>query len=192
MSNVWCVRADFGTYTKQFIDGGYVAIGWLQKYDLSAISSKEELYPLYKEAHPEDTSNLVIGQQVGQIARFLLEIKPGDFVITPAADTEWLRYGEVLSNPPYIYAQGNDGCPYRQRKPVKWAEASLNRGQLSVPLQNTLGSSLTVFSISQQAEFFKSIGRTDLCPLSKRPITTHTALCWSKCCSSTIRSSRYW
>ena len=34
MTNVWCVRAEFGTYTKQFVDGGYVAIGWLPKSDL--------------------------------------------------------------------------------------------------------------------------------------------------------------
>jgi hypothetical protein len=26
---LYCVRAEFGTYTKQFIDGGYVAVVWL-------------------------------------------------------------------------------------------------------------------------------------------------------------------
>ena len=29
MTNVWCVRAEFGTFTKQFVEGGYVAIGWM-------------------------------------------------------------------------------------------------------------------------------------------------------------------
>jgi len=74
MTNVWCVRAEFGTFTKHFVEGGYVAIGWLPNTDLSAIRSRDELYPIYKAEHPDDTSNIVIGQQVGQIARFLLEI----------------------------------------------------------------------------------------------------------------------
>ena len=28
MSNVWCVRAGFGTYTKHFVEGGYMGIGY--------------------------------------------------------------------------------------------------------------------------------------------------------------------
>lgn len=95
MTSVWCVRAEFGTYTKQFVDGGYVAIGWMPNSDLSHIKTRDELYPLYKSEHPADTSNIVIGQQVGQIARFMLEIQAADYVITPAADTEWLHYGKL-------------------------------------------------------------------------------------------------
>ena len=121
MTNVWCVRGEFGTYTQQFVDGGYVGIGWMPNADLSQLTTRDELYPLYKQAHPADTSNIVIGQQVGQIARFLLEIHPGDFVITPAADTEWLHYGNVQPAPSYVYAAGDDGCPYRHRRRVAWA-----------------------------------------------------------------------
>ena len=68
MPSVYCVRAEFGTYTSQFVNGGYVAIGWLPDNDLSGILSKDELYPLYKAQHPQDKSNLVIGQQVGSRA----------------------------------------------------------------------------------------------------------------------------
>ena len=140
MANVWCVRAEFGTYAKQFVDGGYVAIGWMSNSDLSNITSRDELSPLYKTEHPDDTSNIVIGQQVGQIARFLLDIQPGDYVITPAADTEWLHYGKVVQDPSYVYAVGNDGCPYRHRRRVTWAPQRLNRGDFSVPFQNTARS----------------------------------------------------
>ena len=31
MNRVWCVRAEFGTYTEVFVKGGFVAIGWLEK-----------------------------------------------------------------------------------------------------------------------------------------------------------------
>src|SRR5262245_54117219 len=95
MPEVYCVRAEFGRYANHFLRGGYVGIAWIEGADLSSVKSKDELYPIYKNAHPEDTSNLVIGQQVGQIARFLFEIEPGDYVITPDADTELLHVGIV-------------------------------------------------------------------------------------------------
>lgn len=159
MINVWCVRAEYGMYAKQFVDGGYVSIGWFNDIDLSHINTREELYPLYKKTYPQDTSNVVIGQQVGQIARFLLEIQPGDYVITPAADTEFLYYGKVALKDSYIYAAGDDGCPYRQRRRIEWAPGQIRRGDFSVPFQNTIRSSLTVFSVSQREEFLSIIGK---------------------------------
>ncbi len=162
MTNIWCVRAEFGTYTKHFVEDGYAAIGWLPYVDLSQVKSREELYPLYKQTYPEDTSNIVIGVQVGQIARFLLDIKAGDYIITPAADTEWLHYGEVAPDPSYMYAAGDDGCPSRQRRRVTWSTERIKRSEMSVPFQNTIRSSLTVFGVSQETEFLTAIGRADL------------------------------
>lgn len=171
MSNVWCVRADFGTHTEQFLKGGYIGIGWLAEYDLAKIAAKDQLYPLYKQAHPDETSNIVVGQQVGQIARFLLEIAAGDYVITPANNTEQLYYGVVGPDPSYYYSDTSDRCPYRQRRKVAWVKQSLVRSGLSVPFQNTMRSSLTVFSVSQRAEFFEVIGRKDLAP--KAPVSRY-------------------
>jgi predicted Mrr-cat superfamily restriction endonuclease len=170
MPEVYCVRAEFGTYTKQFLDGGYVAIGWMPKIDLSKVRSKDELYPLYKKAHPQDTSNVVIGQQVGQIARFLFEIKAGDYVITPPSNTEILHYGIIEPDPSYFYSQGNDGCPYPHRRRVKWNSGTVRRSDFSVPFQNTIRSSLTVFNISQSDHFFEVIGRKELVRRSRKEI----------------------
>jgi restriction system protein len=159
MTNLWCIRAEFGTYTRHFVEGGYVGIGWMPGVDLSMIRTRDELYPLYRQAHPDDKSNIVIGQQVGQIARFLLEIGAGDHVITPAPDTDRLHYGNVAPDPSYFYAPGDDGCPYRHRRRVTWATETLKRGDFSVPLQNTIRSSLTVFAVSQRDEFLVAIGK---------------------------------
>ncbi len=164
---LYCVRAEFGTYTKQFIDGNYVAIGWLPKNDLSGITSRDELYQLYKKEYPKDTSNVVIGQQVGQIARFLLEIKADDFVITPAQDTEFIYYG-IMEENAYYFSDGSDGCPYLHRKKVKWHKEPIRRSQFSVPFQNTIRSSLTVFYISHKKNFFTTIGKPDLIPDSEK------------------------
>lgn len=170
MPELYCVRAEFGTYTENFLKGGYVAIGWLPQNDLSKIKSKDELYPLYKKVYPNDTSNVVIGQQVGQIARFLFDIKSGGYVITPAKDTEYIFYGEVQSDPSYYYDKQTGDCPYPHRRKVKWNKTPIQRSAFSVPFQNTIRSSLTVFYISHKKNFFESIGRKNLLPISEQKI----------------------
>lgn len=164
MCQLYCVRAEFGKYTNDFLKGGYAAIGWVHDYDLSHISNREELYPIYRNEHPEDTSNVVIGQQVGQIARFLLEIKSGDFVITPSDNTEYIYYGEIGKEPAYYYAKDTDNCPYPHRKRVIWNKKPVQRSSFSVPFQNTIRSSLTVYAINHKKNFFETIGRDDLIP----------------------------
>ena len=174
---VYCVRADYGTYAKQFVSGGYVAIGWLERENLSALRSKDELYPLYKKAYPDDTSNLVIGQQVGQIARFLFDIQAGDFVITPDADTELLHIGVIEPSPSYFFAKSGDGCPFLHRRRVKWLPGTYKRSAFSVPFQNTIRSSLTVFGVSQKEHFFEVIGRKELAPhVAKETYDPHRAV----------------
>jgi predicted Mrr-cat superfamily restriction endonuclease len=159
MKPVWCVRAANGLFARQFFEGGYIAIGWLPAFDASGVHTREELYPVYRQAHPNDTSNVVIGQQVGQIARFLLEVKAGDYVITPAADSESLHYAVVADDPSYYFEpHPTDGCPYTQRRRVAWSARTLSRGEFSVPFQNSIRSTLTVFSVSRQEEFLATVG----------------------------------
>lgn len=170
MINIWCIRANGGQYTEHFLRGGYAGIGWKEiDKDLSGMQSREDLYSVMKSAYPEIKSPIVIGNYVGQVARFLLEIQAGDYIITPAADTEWLHYGKVEPDPSYFFAVGNDGCPYRHRRRVAWAKDRLKRGDFSVPFQNTIRSSLTVYAVSQNEEFLAAIGQADLNP---KPITT--------------------
>ena len=163
-TRVWVVRADFGRYTDHFLNGGYVGIGWIPDEDLASVRDIDELRGLYLQAYPDDTSNYVIGTQVGQIRRFLLEMASGDYVITPAADTEWVHFGQVLEESYYYHAEETDGCPFRHRRLVKWDEKAVSRSEFSVPFQNTIRSSLTVFEVSHREEFLTRIGRSDLVP----------------------------
>ena len=59
---VWCVRADGGKYTEHFLKGGYAGIGWDGLDDLSHIQTRDELYPLIKEANPDWKSPFEIGR----------------------------------------------------------------------------------------------------------------------------------
>ncbi len=155
--SVYVVRADFRKYAPQFVAGGYAAAGWIHDADLSNVSG-EKLYELYKALHPDEKNNNVIGQAVGQIQRFL-NMKPGDYVLTPTAeDNQLLHYGRIAADPSYYFdPHSKDGCPYPNRKKVIWDKKTLRRDELSVPFQNTLRSSLTVFEVSQETEFLTVI-----------------------------------
>jgi len=162
LTNVWCVRAEFGHYAEDFLRGGYAAIGWLKDTTLAQITSRDQLKQLYRDYHPDEESNVVIGQQVGQIARFLMEIEEGDTIITPDRNTEILHYGVVKGG--YYFEEKLDNCPYPHRRTVEWNKNPLLRPTLSVPLQNTMRSSLTVYSVSQVEEILRQTGRGHLAP----------------------------
>jgi restriction system protein len=157
-------------FADHFVKGGYVGIGWPEiDHDLGSVRSRDELYPVVRAAYPEIQSNIVIGNYVGQIHRFLLEIQPGDYVITPNADKEHLHFGKIESQPRYYFTDSSDGCRYRHRRPVKWDQGILKRGDFSVPFQKTITSWLTVYAIAHRDEFFQAIGKQGL--LSK-PVRT--------------------
>jgi len=158
MPSLFCVRASFGSYAEDFFKGPYVSIGWLENIDLSQVNDKETITKLYEKKYPEDTSPYVIGQQVGQISRFLFDIKPDDYVITPTDDPEYLYWGQIPKDGKYYFdKKPKDNCPYQHRKPVKWNKEKLQRSQFSVPFQNSIRSSLTVFNIQDLTSFYEAI-----------------------------------
>lgn len=83
--------------------------------------------------------------------------RAGDIVITPDINTELLHHGTV--NAGYRYMPSDPSCPYPHRRNVSWSNGPLLRSSLSVPLQNTMRSSLTVFSVSQVDEVLRLVGR---------------------------------
>lgn len=163
--NIWCVRADYGRYAESFLKGNYTAIGWLSSVDLQSVGTREELYALYKKEYPKET-NLVVGQQVGQISRFLHEIRVGDYIILPTANTDHIQIGVVAGD--YYFDPSHDRCPFNHRRKVQWYKKPIQRSQFSVPFQNTIRSSLTVFAVSHKKNFFTTIGKPELLPEEER------------------------
>lgn len=157
MSEVWCVRAEGGRYAEDFVKGGYAGIGW-ELGDLSVVRSRDELERLYRKNY-RDHGALTVGQNVGQIWRFVSEMTEGEYVITPDSDPELLWWGEI-GKKTYYYQEGGDKCPYTHRKSVKWHKDPVRRSSFSVPFQNTIKSSLTVFWIVHKDNFLEVIGRS--------------------------------
>ena len=168
--NVWVVRAEFGKHADNFRNGGYVALdfGIEEPYPLG--EQREAFVEMFKKYNPSVTSNVVIGQQVGQITRFCENIQPGDYVITPSDNNDVLFYGKVLDQPYYFETSPSDACPYRHRRNVKWSKKTASRSTFSVPFQNTIRSSLTVFSVSQASEFLTEINADGFQPPEAAPI----------------------
>ena len=157
MANVWCVRAEKGQYTGQFVAGGYIAAGWLPKHVLAAIKDIEEIRRLFEKEHPEITENQVVGWHIGQIDTFSLKINVGDYVITPEQNASQLWYGRVVSKP-YRIDNPNDGCPWPNRRKVDWAKQPLDRNALAEPFQKSLKhTQLAVFEIRHREAFLAAI-----------------------------------
>ena len=102
MTNVWVIRANNGKYTGHFVDGAYVGAGWLLEHDLSKVETREELTAMYRQAHPEQSSQ-VVGDRMWERLWLFLKMAAGDYVITPCSDSQWLYYGRVV-DAPYYYA----------------------------------------------------------------------------------------
>lgn len=170
---LWVVRAELGKYADDFRNGGYVAVdyGISEPYPIG--KPREAFEDAFKKYNSSVTSNVVIGQQAGQITRFCEGLQVGDYVITPSDNNGVLYYGKVLDEPYRYEAEPTDSCPYRHRRSVKWSENTESRSTFSVPFQNTIRSSLTVFSVSKATDFLTKIDADGYEPPAKAPPYNH-------------------
>jgi len=150
---VYIIRADYGRFTQQFKELGIAAIGWLNNHEILP-KNREEIESLYEEEYPTQ-KKMQKAINVGQIFRFMYEIKIGDTLLCPF-DNEMLLVGEVITD---VYFKKIPGIPWNFVRDIKWQEHPISRQNFSVPLQNTLRSMQTVYSVKQEAEVLKAIGK---------------------------------
>ncbi len=156
-TNVFVLRADFGRYTDTFEKEGYIGIGWFEEDPSSwDLTNKDFLKEQYRLKFPTDP-NMRMNQNVGQINRFVNEMKLGDLVISPYMDNR-LLIGKIESD---LFFKVDSTSPYPWRKSVKWFKDKIDRHTLSVPLQNTLRSSLTCFNVNSSDEILVQLGLLD-------------------------------
>ena len=154
MPNVYMNRADGGQHAQAFLTGGFAAIGWLNDTNLGDLRYYDTIYEFLQLEHPGENNN-TIGAWAGSVFRFVLEMQLGDHVLTPDLNRRWLWHGRIASD--YLWVADTGECPYRHRRLVEWAVRPLDRYQLPGGLQQTLGSGLTVFTVSDLDEFLDHI-----------------------------------
>ena len=159
MPNIWLLRAHYGEHTQRCVDGGFHGLGWERMGDCSAIHDREQLAAHWDSVAPVEDRTGNRRAVVGIFARFLFEMQVGDWILTPESNARWLRYGQITGN--YWFeadAPQNDTCHYQHRRTVEWRPDQIDRTELSVSLQSTLKSNLTLFRVRQENEFLAHIG----------------------------------
>ena len=142
----WMVRAgERGFRFEDFKDKSLVSVGWRGIGEMSNLKSRADFKNHLTSVFP-DWSPYEIGNSVGQLYRFAREMKVGDSVITYDASSRKYLVGTVLSE--YEYKEGViEDQPHIRR--VQWIN-EVARDSLSVDSKNSLGTVLTVSSLSAE------------------------------------------
>lgn len=155
MKNTWMVRSDGGNALDLFSEG-LVAIHFGISESLAG-RPLDEIRERHQAENP-DESVYRRGSAVGMLDRIVNSMRPGDGVITYDAGTRQYWVGEVTGE--YYFTSADDYLPHR--RPVKWNDRTVSRDDLSVGARNSLGSTMTLFSVSPEvwSEFQEVLGGT--------------------------------
>ena len=143
---MWVVRAgEEARFYDDFKGNRIVAIGWNELGDLSGIKNQGEIKQMIEKAY----SNKKLGWIniiTSQIARFVLEFKEGDYVLTYDPKTRNYLIGKISS--PYRYDPTRKES--RHVRTATW-EGEIPRDRLSISTRNTLGAISTLFEVNEEA-----------------------------------------
>lgn len=147
MSEIWFVRAGRDSvFAEEFIQQGIVAIGWSELGDLPPSITRTQLTQLYHQVY-KDHPDGRIQVAVGQIIRFIIELKTGDLVMTHDRNTRLYYLGTITSE--CLWKQDIISELPRVRT-VDWKQTIL-RSNLSIDTKNTLGAIQTLFQVKGKA-----------------------------------------
>lgn len=144
-NNAWMVRAGEGGYLIDEFAKGIVTVGWKEAGELHDKSQRDlrlrlaEIYPGAKAATIQNVASV--------LWRFAQAVKVGDTVVTYDPTRREYLIGEIASDYRYEPKKSEDHPHVRE---VKWQNRVL-RDVLSVSTRNSLGSTLALFAIPDEA-----------------------------------------
>lgn len=159
---VWGVHSDHPEL--DLIANGFIAIGWDDVGDLTAIGSdKETMKQRVTEARPTAKPG-AIPVWAGVLLRFAFEMRVGDLVIYPYKPDSTLNFGRIQSD----YYHDASAPVHRNRRKVEWLKTGVPRAQFSKSARYEVGSAVTLFRVkSHEREFVSFVDGTD--PISSAP-----------------------
>ncbi|WKD48913.1 restriction endonuclease [Microbulbifer spongiae] len=170
--NAWMIRAGRGGIYSEDFEKGFAAVGWSQLGDLSQYSSTERLRDEYIKIYGNDKPSAT-ANALAMILKFRDQIAAGDYIVSYNPETRSYLLG--VDQGEYRYQPGTIG-DYPNLRRVEWL-GKVSRDQLPQQAKNSLGSTLTLFSLSQDTiEAFLTIleGRT-LTPTAAEVAETDSA-----------------
>ena len=124
----------------------HICIGWSKMGDLSSITTREDLDARYESAYPNEKVRKK-AQDLGQIWRFVKEMKIGDYVVFSNGDT--CHIGRIISNYYFDNSENANQDPdYVNIRDIEWLKKDIRKSDLSEVFQNSLGAAMSVFRLN--------------------------------------------
>lgn len=148
MKTGWMIRAgEGGRFADEFKEQNAVAIGWNELGDLRNYPTTEAIRDAYIQlwgnAKPSRTNNAV-----AVIRKFRDSIKTGQMVITYNTELRVYHVGEAIGDYQFQMTDIHKVGEYVHTRQAKWL-GDVRRDSLSQSTRNSLGSTLTLFSLSK-------------------------------------------
>ena len=155
---LWLIRARNGEWTDDFVENGYVGIGYnLDGVDMSNLKTLDEVREIYAKENTGNTNEQSNRNRSSQIAAFHLDVKKDDFVVTPGVGGKIVRYGRFSSDDTY-YVDDADGLPCRNRRRVDWEPRKLSGDDLPPTILTIQGTVRQIRNDANKSAFFELIG----------------------------------
>lgn len=162
----WMVRAGEGGRLFEDFEKGYIAVGWSELGDVTALTTLEQFWEMYPKAYPLAKKGQ-LPNQISMIYKFRMVVKTGDLAVTYDPESRSYLVGEVTGD--YEYQPDLVG-DYPQVRKVNWL-GKVSRDQLSQRVRNSLGSTLTLFALKDS--LFKIYLRLYMAKVNHRRILLH-------------------
>ncbi|MCY4621865.1 MAG: restriction endonuclease [bacterium] len=142
----WLIRAGrHGEHEDFNLDNGLAGLGWTDIPDLRGVANRDGLRKLIRDTNPDDKKRSV-SAQANQLWRFKTEVHVGDLVVLPLKTTGQIALGTVTRE--YWYRNVEDSYN-RHVVSVEWKRTDLPRSDVEQDLLYSLGSLLTICSITR-------------------------------------------
>jgi restriction system protein len=139
----WMVRSGEGGYLfDEFKKYSIIAIGWNETSALKKNMSLDKIKELIIKNYSDYKDGQIISSST-QIYKFLSTFEIDDYVITYNRIEREYLIGKIASD--YFYSEKT--CEYYHQRKVNWMKTK-SRDSLCIETKNTLGSTLTIFTLS--------------------------------------------
>jgi restriction system protein len=142
---LWLVRAGAnGEHEQKFLEENRAYVTWDGlNVDLSTLPDVAAFRTAMQNQYPSFGVKKIINH-TSQIRPFVVEMKPGDWLVTPSKSKSAIHIGEITG--PYVYnSVGPD--PYFHYRNVKWIAKDIPRESFAQDLLYSFGAFMTICEV---------------------------------------------
>jgi restriction system protein len=145
---MWIVRTPGGKHAQDFLKMGLVGIGWHRASEqIMSAQTPKDFYAAIGKIYPEYPPQKIINTG-SQLHKFFRMMKEGDCVATYDSAQRKYHVGTVKGP---VFNEPTAPAGLSNARKVNW-EGEVERDQLSPAAKNSLGSTLSIFQSSAEAE----------------------------------------